>query len=193
MDASVVIEWLNPPRANSSSMPRLRDDIHRLNEGRRCWHCERPAALYGFRNVETGALGWCFMCQRHYKQNDVDWTLRCYNWPLLDIGDVRQRIVLFMVGSLTSVERQMAQRKIWDRILGRGNITYYVNWIEPDSESDEEYQYIERESGIDFDARGFKSFINPLDKLRIGGALNCSALSLVVEFLGSFQMKTRKR
>ena len=179
-------------QAFSSSMSSLFYDIQRFNEGQRCWHCGRPAALYGFRNPETWAVGWCFMCQRHYKQNDVDWILRLSKWPLQIIGDVRQRIVLLLAGSLASLETKYVQRKIWRRILGSGNRAFYVpesdsESTEPSSDSDGDYDFIQHDSGCMFDARGLRLFINPFHKLR------GTSLHLVLDFLGNFQLKTCKR
>ena len=128
------------------------------------------------------------MCQRHYKQNDVDWILELSKWRLWNIGEVRQRIVVLLVGSLASLETKRAQRKIWDRILGRENKAFYVDHTEPDSESDEDYDYIPHKRGRSFCARGLRPFINPLNKLRYG-----HAFTLVLEFLGNYQLKTRKR
>ena len=63
-----------------------------------------------------------------------------------------------------------------------------VDHTEPDSESDEDYDYIPHKWGRSFCARGLRSFVNPLNKLRYG-----HAFTLVLEFLGNYQLKTRKR
>jgi len=97
-----------------------------------------------------------------------------------------------LAGSLASLETKYVQRKIWRRILGSGNRAFYVpesdsESTEPSSDSDGDYDFIQHDSGCMFDARGLRLFINPLHKLR------GTSLHLVLDFLGNFQLKTRKR
>ena len=144
-------------------------------DGRCCKLCLRPARFYGLRNPENGFIGWCLVCQLHYRQNGQDWILRCLRKPSKFAGrahaaffneNIRKVIVITLVGSLASVEKE-AQRLLWTEILYRGGPT--------DSENDSDSEYDE-----------YRPYVNPMWKLA------WKPRELVLNFLGDYQKQRRR-
>ena len=70
-------------------------------DGRRCNLCHRFGSLYGLRDVKTGYVGWCSVCQRLYRQNGQEYFIRPLGSHVaLSMPNVRDLVVVALVGSV---------------------------------------------------------------------------------------------
>ena len=164
-----------------------------LLDGRNCRICDRPARLYGLRNLDNGYTGWCQMCQLHYRQNHVFWTLRCLCRPVQSSRgargvffskDMRVIIVIWLFGSQRWIE-QVAQRRLWEGIL-YANGPNYVREERDDREASDT-------SDSDSEYDEYRPYVNPMWSLASFTSSDSDGPRvLVLDFLGDYQKKRRR-
>ena len=159
-------------------------------DGRKCRICDRPARLYGLRNIENGLIGWCGMCQTHYRQNGIDWVMRCVCKPTMSHRyahaafsnrNIRKHILVFLVGSLASIEKY-AQKEIWTAILYANGAQFVHNNGDVGEASDGDSEYDE-----------YRQYVNPMWSLAAITSCGSDGPRLrVLDFLGDYQKKRRR-
>ena len=157
-----------------------------LLDGRKSTICDRPARLYGLRNPDNGLTGWCQMCQLHYRQNRVFWTLRCLCRPLQSSTgargfffhkEMRKIMVVWLLCSQRSIE-QIAQRKLWEGILYANGQGYVRDEYTSDSESEHDE---------------YRQYVNPMWSLAtLTSCGSAGSRVRVLDFLGEYQQKCRR-
>lgn len=93
-----------------------------------CSLCNRPAILYGNRDVDTEWVGWCTVCNWHWKHPEIRILSAFRYLRFLPVPSVTAHIVFtYLVGEDLRKLKEKAWYICWFKMLLRG---------EPDEDSD---------------------------------------------------------
>ena len=131
-----------------------------------CYLCTRPRFLYGSRDVETGWLGWCTICNSKWHAAEckirLDRTQLVVRYCKQHAHIVTELLIDFLAPN-TRCEHERAQSIFWFKLLLGSNMVYYPehSWRsviqEPDTDD-------ELEDGM---ANPTLDYLNPLRKLQL--------------------------
>ena len=160
----------------------------------RCLICERPSALFGNRDVDTGWMGWCDICNLRWHSTECT---RLERLKLLNTFPVagelervripavaRRHILECLAGSFQKrlyLIHQRARMNAWWRILYERAGSSILIRDDTDGQVRECDTDDESESGV-FDA--YLNFVNPLWKLKLARPLGSRPVEIVMTMLG---------
>jgi hypothetical protein len=110
-----------------------------------CYLCTRPRFLYGSRDVETGWLGWCSICNSKWHAAEckirLDRTQLVVRYCKQHAHIVTELLIDFLAPN-TRCEHERAQSIFWCKLLLGSNMAYYLehSWRsviqEPDTDDE---------------------------------------------------------
>jgi len=115
---------------------------------RHCQRCGRPAKLFGLRDVETGWMGYCMVCNADWKIQLQDHRFRCCNCncnvtspPLCGLRCGIPLIVALNINSYLVVEGSILHRMVMRRHKRKLQLLEWtcsrLDWFLADDSSDE--------------------------------------------------------
>ena len=129
-----------------------------------CTLCGRPGFLYGRRDIETGWLGWCTLCNAKWHTVDCRKRLQCTQLVLRFCKPHVELVTRLIIDFLVPNRREIVQRVrkgLINRFLLGSSMAYYNARhgliLEPDTED-------ECEDGV---ADPTLHYLNPLWKLHL--------------------------
>ena len=94
-----------------------------------CYLCTRPRFLYGSRDVETGWLGWCTICNSKWHAAEckirLDRTQLVVRYCKQHAHIVTELLIDFLAPN-TRCLHERAQRIFWCKLLLGSNMAYYL-------------------------------------------------------------------
>ena len=83
-----------------------------------CSRCFRNGSLFGTEDLETGWMGWCHVCNEHWRMHSVISSSRCCS--------IKSNLACSLLGGVTCISRRDVQEKILSFIFIEPTIVLHI-------------------------------------------------------------------